>query len=89
MAAPHALSAVASPFKDAPLMMPKQGPRVRIGVVTTDLPLIPDRSQRDPSAVVFCRHCLKCAENCPSSSIPFDDRQEIDGVKRWRIYLDT
>ncbi len=71
------------------LMTPRQGPRVRIGVVTTDLPLVPDRPVPDLSVADFCRQCVKCAENCPSRSIPFDDRQEIDGVKRWQINSET
>ena len=67
------------------LMTPKQGPRVRLGVVTTSLELIPD--ERVPSEVVidFCTICKKCAENCPSKSISFEARQGIDGTLRWRI----
>lgn len=71
------------------LMTPRLGPRVRIGIVTTDLPLVPDLPTRDPSVEAFCRICLKCAENCPSRSIPFTDQKEIDGVKRWRIQAET
>jgi ferredoxin len=71
------------------LITPQQGPRVRIGVVTTNLPLLPDRPVRDPSVVDFCRRCLKCAENCPSRSISFDDRQVIDEVERWQIDSET
>ncbi len=71
------------------LMTPKLGPRVRLGVVTTDLPLVPDRRGDDQSVLGFCRICKKCAENCPSRSIPFGDREEIDGALRWRINPDT
>jgi ferredoxin len=71
------------------LMTPELGPRVRLGVVTTDLPLIPDRRADDLSVIDFCRICKKCAENCPSRSIPFGDRQKIDGALRWRINSDT
>ena len=40
------------------LMTPELGPRVRLGVVTTDLPLIPDqRNTDDISALDFCRLC--------------------------------
>ncbi len=67
------------------LMTPRLGPRVRLGVVTTDLPLMCDERWADTSAIDFCRICRKCAENCPSRSIPFEDRQEIDGALRWRI----
>ncbi len=71
------------------LMTPALGPRVRLGVVTTDLPLIPDQRSEDLSVLDFCRICKKCAENCPARSIPFDDRQKIDGALRWRINSDT
>jgi reductive dehalogenase len=67
------------------LMTPREGPRVRISVVTTDLPLVPDSARPDPTLIDFCRRCLKCAENCPSRSIPFGDRQSIGGARRWQI----
>jgi ferredoxin len=71
------------------LMTPEVGPRVRLGVVTTDLPLIADRRSDDLSVIDFCNTCKKCAENCPSRSIPHGDREEIDGALRWRIDSDT
>ena len=67
------------------LMTPDLGPRVRLGVVTTDLPLLPDGRQPAPSVLDFCQICEKCAENCPVRAIPFGPRQEIDGAFRWRI----
>ena len=67
------------------LMTPLQGPRVRVGVVTTNLPLIPDEYQADHSTLDFCRICKKCAENCPSQSIPHQDRKVDNGVLRWKI----
>jgi ferredoxin len=71
------------------LITPELGPRVRLGVVTTDLPLIPDQRTNGTSMIDFCTFCKKCAENCPSQSIPHDDRREIDGALRWRINADT
>jgi len=67
------------------LMTPRLGPRVRIAVVTTDLPLIPDERNRDDTVVDFCSRCDKCASACPSGAIPLGDRAEIDGALRWRI----
>jgi ferredoxin len=67
------------------LMAPRQGPRIRVNVVTTDAPLLPDQRHQDTSVIDFCRICKKCADNCPTKSISFDDRQEIDGALRWRI----
>jgi ferredoxin len=71
------------------LMTPELGPRVRLGVVTTDLPLIPDERMDGTSMIDFCTFCKKCSENCPSHSIPDGDRREIDGVLRWRINADA
>ena len=56
------------------LMTIELGPRVRLGVATTDMELIPDVRRDGREMLDFCRICLKCAENCPSRSIPFDDR---------------
>lgn len=70
------------------LMTPHLGPRVRLGVVTTDLPLVPDTRSDDSSVLDFCRICVKCAENCPSRAIPTGDRAEVEGVLRWRIDAD-
>lgn len=67
------------------LMTPGLGPRIRIAVVTTDLPLLPSRSVQDPVLIDFCRRCEKCAIVCPGQSIPFGDEQEIDGIKHWKI----
>ena len=68
------------------LMTPGLGPRVRLGVVTTDLPLCIDQPTFNPSVIDFCLHCQKCAAVCPSSAIPFGDRQVYeDGTFRWKI----
>lgn len=67
------------------LMTPDLGPRVRIAVVTTDIPL-KENSRKDFSYMMdFCDYCKKCANVCPSSSIPSDSRKVIDGVYRWKI----
>ncbi len=67
------------------LMTPKLGPRVRISVVTTDLPLETNEPLNDYSMIDFCEKCKKCADACPSQAISFDKRKEIDGAKRWQI----
>ncbi len=67
------------------LMTPNLGPRVRIAVVTTDLPIIADEPLNDFSIIDFCDKCKKCADVCPSRSIPFDDRNINDGTYRWQI----
>lgn len=67
------------------LMTPKLGPRVRIAVITTDMPLIVDKHKDYSSVIDFCNFCKKCADACPSSAISYDDRKDIDGVLRWKI----
>ncbi len=67
------------------LMTPDHGPRVRIVVVTTSIPLLVDERKEEYSMIDFCKTCKKCAEVCPSRAIPFDDRKAINGVLRWQI----
>ena len=61
---------------------PKFGARIRLGAVTTDMPIVYD------SPVVFgvqdfCRICKKCATYCPSGAISFGAEKEVRGVKKW------
>lgn len=67
------------------LMSPKHGPRVRIAVVTTNLPLVMDEAKNEYSVIDFCTRCKKCADACPSQAISFTNQQEIDGISRWQI----
>ncbi len=67
------------------LMTPKLGPRVRISVVTTNLPLVIDKPLHDFSFIDACVHCKKCADVCPSNAISFNDREIITGSFRWQI----
>ncbi|HDJ23600.1 MAG TPA: reductive dehalogenase [Candidatus Aminicenantes bacterium] len=60
------------------------GPRVRLGVVTTDLPLIPDKPVSF-GVQDFCAACLKCARCCPAQAISKGERQIDNGVTRWVI----
>ncbi|NJO92137.1 MAG: reductive dehalogenase [Chloroflexia bacterium] len=67
------------------LMTPQLGPRVRIGVVTTDVPLVTDSYKVDYSVFDFCTKCKKCADNCPSRAISHEKMGENDEVVRWTI----
>jgi len=71
------------------LMTPKLGPRVRLGVVTTDLPLIADEPGDEVSVIDFCTICRKCATNCPVAAISFDERTPVDDGLRWAIDAET
>lgn len=66
------------------LITPQFGPRVRLGVVTTNLPLDTDRPT-DFGIAQFCRDCEKCVKTCPGKAIPSGPPGEIDGAKRWKI----
>ena len=54
------------------LIAPKYGARVRIFATLTDMELIPDRPI-SIGAEEFCSKCKKCAEACPSRSIPSNE----------------
>ena len=65
------------------------GPRVRLGAITTDLPLVPDKPV-DIGVADFCKFCKKCAVCCPSRSIPLDkDPDEFNGSLRWKLNDET
>ena len=51
------------------LMTPRLGPRVRIGVVTTELDLPENIRKEIPGLRKFCELCKKCADNCPAGAI--------------------
>lgn len=67
------------------LMTPKLGPRVRIGVVSTDLELPVKENHSDYSAIHFCELCKKCAENCPSQAIPKHSVSKTKPAQKWTI----
>jgi len=66
------------------LMTPKIGPRVRIGVVSTEMPLVVSPRNYDPSVAEFCEMCDRCTVMCPAKAIPADKR-DVDGEHRWQI----
>jgi reductive dehalogenase len=75
------------------------GPRVRIAKVLTDMPLDVDKPDKKfcESVTRFCEVCEKCADTCPSQSIPYgkeltwkgETRSNIPGVKKWYINPET
>ncbi|WP_430815325.1 4Fe-4S dicluster domain-containing protein [Carboxylicivirga sp. RSCT41] len=71
------------------LMTPELGPRNRIGVITTNMPLPAAERRYDDSVEDFCSKCLKCAVNCPASAISKEDKSLINGVNRWQINSDS
>ncbi len=66
------------------LISERFGPRMRLGAITTDLPLAIDAPVTF-GVQDFCRRCKKCAVSCPSSSIPSDSVKEVRGVYKWQL----
>ena len=66
------------------LITEKYGPRIRLGAITTDMPLITD-NPKTFGVQDFCQNCKKCATNCPSKAIPMDDKTEENSVMKWVI----
>jgi reductive dehalogenase len=67
------------------LMTPKLGPRVRIGVVTTDLELEFIQKTIDSTTIQFCEICKKCTVNCPSGAISTASGNNDVGWQPWKI----
>lgn len=63
---------------------PFLGPRFKAAVVTTDLPLIPDKPI-DFGLQDFCSKCRKCARECPSGAISDGDKVIHNGYEKWPI----
>jgi reductive dehalogenase len=61
---------------------PFLGPRFKAAIVTTDLPLEPDKPI-DFGLQDFCNKCKKCARECPSNSISSDDKVMQNGYETW------
>lgn len=58
------------------LITEEYGPRIRLGAVTTDMPLITDKPV-DIGVEDFCSICKKCAVCCPSKSIPAEKERTV------------
>jgi ferredoxin len=52
-------------------------------VVTTDMPLTPDRPI-DFGLQDFCSQCRKCARECPCHAISFGDKIMFNGYEMWK-----
>lgn len=55
--------------KSGLLISKKYGPRVRLGVVSTELELIPDK-ENSFGLSKFCNICNNCSKLCPAKAIP-------------------
>ena len=63
---------------------PFLGPRFKAAVVTTDLPLVPDKPI-DFGLQDFCSKCKKCARECPTQAISHEGKIMYNGYERWPV----
>ncbi len=70
------------------LLHEEYGSRLHLFVVTTDLPMAVDEPV-DMGVEDVCRVCMKCATTCPTYSIPFGDKEVVNGVEKWVVNSDT
>ena len=69
------------------LISPKFGARIRLGAVTTEIPLVADKPIQF-GVQDFCEKCRKCAENCPPGAIPTGSRTMVRGVEKWQLGIE-
>jgi reductive dehalogenase len=99
MSVPLAVQAGLGQFgRNGLLITQKYGQRVRICKVFTDFPMEIDKPI-DFGVTQFCRVCKKCAQYCPSQSIPYDKDPTWEspwdtisnnsGTYKWYVNVDT
>jgi reductive dehalogenase len=66
------------------VLNPFLGTRFKAAVVTTDLPLEPDKPI-DFGLQEFCEKCLKCAVECRSQAIPSGGKVMHNGYETWHF----
>ncbi len=89
---PMAIAAGLGEYGRNGLLITKEyGPRVRIGKVFTDLPLIPDQPTKF-GVKEFCEVCDRCTRGCPVNAIPFAEpqseppnRSSLAHVTKWTV----
>jgi reductive dehalogenase len=69
------------------VLNPFIGPRHKTAIVTTDLPLIPDKPI-DFGLQDFCDKCRKCARECPAQAIPYGGKVLYNGYEIWKPDLE-
>lgn len=70
------------------VLNPFLGLRFKASVVTTDLPLEPDKPV-DFGLQDFCDKCKKCAVECPSRSISTGEKVMKNGYENWEFNSET
>ena len=65
------------------ILNPFLGPRLKSGVVTTDMPMAHDKPI-DFGMQAFCEACNKCARECPSGAITAGPKLMFNGYEIWK-----
>ena len=65
------------------ILNPFLGPRLKSGVVTTDMPMTHDKPI-DFGLQRFCKSCNKCARECPSGAITAGPKLMFNGYEIWK-----
>ena len=65
------------------VLNPFVGPRLKTVVMTTDMPLQPDKPI-DFGLQYFCNNCWKCARECPCDAISWGDKKMFNGYEMWK-----
>ncbi len=65
------------------ILNPFLGPRLKSGVVTTDMPVAHDKPI-DFGLQRFCESCNKCARECPSGAITAGPKLMFNGYEIWK-----
>jgi reductive dehalogenase len=66
------------------VLNPFLGPRFKAAVVTTNMPLLPDKPI-DFGLQDFCSKCKKCARECPSQAISDGDKVMFNHYEKWPV----
>ncbi len=65
------------------ILNPYLGPRLKSGVITTNMPLSHDKPI-DFGLQNFCNSCNKCARECPSGAITAGPKTMFNGYEIWK-----
>ena len=93
LAIPYAIAAGLGEFGRHGLLITKDfGPRVRIGRIHTDLPLVHDQPIRFGVREFCDSTCRRCAEACPPKAISFGppteaipNQSSMIGIRKWQV----
>jgi reductive dehalogenase len=73
------------------LITEEYGPRLRLGRIHTDMPLVADKPKKF-NVEAFCNICDRCAATCPPKAIPFEapsdtvyNKSNLIGVAKWTV----